>query len=45
LSHPELNMPVPDPYFGGVEGFERVFDMLDNACEALIKVIHEKSVK
>lgn len=45
LSHPELNMPVPDPYFGGVEGFERVFDMLDSACEALIKVIHEKSVK
>lgn len=45
LSHPELNMPVPDPYFGGVEGFEKVFDMLDKACEALIKTIQEKSGK
>ena len=41
LVHPDLNMPVPDPYFGGVEGFEKVFDMLDKACEAIIEGIRK----
>ena len=36
LVHPDLNMPVPDPYFGGIEGFEKVFDMLDKACDNII---------
>lgn len=26
---------VPDPYFGGDEGFERVFQQIDKACDAL----------
>ena len=30
---------VPDPYFGGEEGFTRVYHMLDSACDALIKEI------
>lgn len=41
LVHPDLNMPVPDPYFGGTDGFEKVFDMLDRACEAIISY-HKK---
>jgi len=36
LVHPDLNMPVPDPYFGGMDGFEKVFDMLDKACDMII---------
>jgi protein-tyrosine phosphatase len=24
---------VPDPYYGGVEGFERVLDMIEEAAE------------
>lgn len=28
---------VPDPYFGGDEGFEHVFRLLDDACEEFIK--------
>lgn len=36
LVHPNLNMPVPDPYYGGADGFEKVFDMLDSACEKII---------
>jgi len=28
---------VPDPYYGGEDEFERVFQMIDNACEQLIK--------
>lgn len=28
---------VPDPYFGGPEGFEQVYRMLDEACIALVQ--------
>lgn len=27
---------VPDPYYGGVEGFEHVLDILEDACSALL---------
>ena len=30
---------VPDPYYGGDEGFERVFDMLADACRGLLEQI------
>ena len=31
---------VPDPYYGGAEGFERVLDLVDAACEGfLAKVV------
>ena len=30
-------MPVPDPYFGGEQGFENVFILLDQACEVIAK--------
>lgn len=32
---------VPDPYFGGEEGFEQVYHMLTEACNALIKDIQK----
>ena len=41
LVYPDLNQPVPDPYFGGIDGFEKVFDMLDKACEAIIEGIRK----
>jgi protein-tyrosine phosphatase len=28
---------VPDPYYGGADGFERVLDMLETACEDLLE--------
>lgn len=28
---------VPDPYYGGDAGFELVFDILEDACEGLLK--------
>jgi len=28
---------VPDPYYGGAEGFERVLDLVEQACDALIE--------
>lgn len=33
---PNSNMPVPDPYYGGDEGFERVYKLLDEACDAVL---------
>lgn len=34
--YPGEGRPVPDPYFGGSEGFEKVYDLLDAACDAMI---------
>jgi protein-tyrosine phosphatase len=30
--YPNQNYNVPDPYYGGNDGFESVFNMLDEAC-------------
>ena len=30
---------VPDPYYGGAEGFERVLDMVEGACRGLLQEI------
>ena len=27
---------VPDPYYGGVQGFEHVLDLVEDACEGLL---------
>jgi protein-tyrosine phosphatase len=39
LSHPGKDLSVPDPYYGGKDGFENVYRMLDQACEVLIREI------
>lgn len=36
ISHPNQNMEVPDPYYGGEKGFENVFNLVWNASEKLI---------
>lgn len=33
----EQAMEVPDPYYGGEKGFEKVFILLDEACEHIAK--------
>jgi protein-tyrosine phosphatase len=30
---------VPDPYYGGAYGFERVLDMVEAACEGFLKTV------
>lgn len=30
------NGSVPDPYYGGLQGFEDVFQILDRSCDALL---------
>ena len=38
--------PVPDPYYGGEQGFEDVLNMIEAACPALLEhclaLLHEK---
>jgi protein-tyrosine phosphatase len=33
---------VPDPYYGGAQGFENVLDILEDACEGLLQSLTEK---
>ena len=33
------NDEVPDPYYGGANGFEEVFDMVQSASEGLLEHI------
>ncbi len=33
----ELGAPVPDPYYGGPDGFEHVFDVCEAACRGLFE--------
>jgi len=33
---PGERLSVPDPYWGGIEGFNRVFKLIEEACSALI---------
>lgn len=33
---PNSNSSVPDPYYGGNDGFENVYQMLDLACDSII---------
>lgn len=37
--YPGENMSVPDPYFGGNEGFDNVFNLLDIACDKILEEI------
>lgn len=37
LKYPGINISVPDPYFGGAEGFAQVFSMLDETLDTLIQ--------
>ena len=37
------SMDVPDPYFGGMDGFQQVYDMLWRSCDKLIDhIVKEK---
>lgn len=39
LVYPGKNVAVPDPYYGGKDGFENVYTMLDQATDQIIEAI------
>jgi protein-tyrosine phosphatase len=34
---------VPDPYYGGASGFERVLDLVEDACQGLLEVLRRQT--
>jgi len=34
---------VPDPYYGGTDGFEKVYQMLDRSCDQLLEEVKTRS--
>jgi protein-tyrosine phosphatase len=40
--NPGKAQPVPDPYFGGADGFQLVFDLLDKACEKIVSDLEKE---
>ncbi len=43
LSHPGEDREVPDPYYGGNEGFKNVYNMLDEAAESFLNQVDEQT--
>ena len=40
--YPDENRNVPDRYYGGDQGFENVYKMLDEACEIIASKLEQK---
>lgn len=38
--YPNQNYDVPDPYYGGDEGFENIYKMLNEACDNIAKKLN-----
>jgi protein-tyrosine phosphatase len=38
-SHTAPNAPVPDPYYGGIDGFENVYDIVERSCQGLLDAL------
>lgn len=45
MAHPKQNLNVPDPYYGGKDGFINVYNMLDQATEVIAGMVEEKTKK
>jgi protein-tyrosine phosphatase len=39
------DLEVPDPYYGGPEGFDRVYEMVHRSCAALLESLAEDDTK
>jgi protein-tyrosine phosphatase len=35
--HPGRNFNIPDPWYGGEDGYHQVYEMIENACRAIVK--------
>ena len=41
-SNPKSFQSVPDPYYGGENGFQNVYDMLDEACNIITQNLEKR---
>ena len=37
MSNPGTRQNVPDPYYGGKDGFEHMYSLLDGACDGIVE--------
>ena len=37
ITEPDPELDVPDPYYGGPEGFDLVLDMIERAVDGLVR--------
>jgi low molecular weight protein-tyrosine phosphatase len=44
IINPNSNQSVPDPYYGGQEGFDRVFKMIEHACDKIVQELKENKL-
>tara|TARA_B100000989_G_C19487974_1_gene448391 strand:- start:346 stop:813 length:468 start_codon:yes stop_codon:yes gene_type:complete len=42
FDHEQKEADVPDPYYGGDDGFQKVYDILDRSCERFIEFLVDK---
>jgi protein-tyrosine phosphatase len=35
------NAPVPDPYYGGIDGFEEVYTIVERSCKGLLRELEQ----
>jgi len=41
-NYPGENVSVPDPYYGGEQGFEDVYQMLNSACDTFLATLNNE---
>lgn len=41
--HGGPNVPVPDPYYGGIDGFEEVYQIVERSCRGLFEALRNGS--
>jgi protein-tyrosine phosphatase len=41
ISSPGKNKAVPDPWYGGEEGFQNVFDLVNETCKVLVSELKQ----
>ncbi len=42
---PSKDLSVPDPYYGGDDGFENIYQLLTEACDVIAKKLKIKNLK
>jgi protein-tyrosine phosphatase len=38
-------LSVPDPYYGGIDGFEKVFAIVERSCQGLLDTLENNRTK
>ena len=39
------NAAVPDPYYGGIDGFEDAYDIVERSCKGLLDALETGGLK